>query len=65
MKALFSREVYIRLSEDGTALLSTVKYGRFYSKTTAIPLTQQPLPETVEDKAQVRVRKTSFTRLAL
>ncbi len=57
MKSLFRKEVYIRLSEDGTALVSTVKYGRFYSKTSAIPLSNQALPEAVEDKALVPLRK--------
>ncbi len=57
MKALFRREVSIRLSEDGTAFVSTVKYGGFFSRTTAIPLKIQPLPDSVEDKALVPVRK--------
>lgn len=57
MRSLFRREVYIRLSEDGTALVSTVKYGRFFSKTRAIPLSNQPLPEIVDEKALVPVRK--------
>ncbi len=62
MKALFRREVTIRLSEDGTAFVSTVKYGRFFSKTTAIPLNRQPLPESVEDKALVPVRKRAYNQ---
>jgi len=57
VRALFRREVSIRLSEDGTAFLSTVQYGRFFSKTSTIPLKPQSLPEPVEDKALVPARK--------
>jgi hypothetical protein len=59
MKTLFRREVYIRLAEDGTAFVSTVKYGGFFSRTIAIPLNRQPLPDSAEDKALVPQRKRS------
>jgi len=33
MRTLFEREVYIRLSEDGSHLVSTTRYGRFFTRT--------------------------------
>ncbi len=33
MSTFFERENYIRLSEDGTHLISTTRYGRFFKRT--------------------------------
>jgi len=54
MKNPFAREVYIRLAEGGKAYVSTVKYGRFYSRTTEVPLHQ---PVADDDKAHALVKK--------
>jgi hypothetical protein len=42
MRSPFSKEVYIRLADDETALICTSKYGRLFSKATAFPLQRQP-----------------------
>jgi hypothetical protein len=57
MNTLFGREVYIRLSEDGTHFVSTTRYGRFYTKTAEFALNCQPAPETVDEKSPVPARK--------
>ena len=33
MNSLFEKQVYVRLSEDGTSFIYTVKYGRFATAT--------------------------------
>jgi hypothetical protein len=38
MKTLFEQEVSIRLTDDASAFVRTVKYGRFFSKSTLFPL---------------------------
>lgn len=66
---LFSREVFIRL-EDGDAFVSTVKYGRFYSKTKEFGLDGEPelpgrnerataLPEHLVPRAAAPMKKRS------
>lgn len=57
MSTLFGREVYIRLSEDGTHFISTIQYGRFYTKTAEIALHPEPAPEAVDEKSLAPLRK--------
>jgi hypothetical protein len=57
MGTLFGREVYIRLSENGTSFLSTIEYGRVYRKTTEFPLQSEPMPEVVEQDSLALLRK--------
>jgi len=57
MKRLFAQEVYIRLAEDNSAFACTTKYGRFFSKTTEFVLNYLVLPEPVDDKAPVPIKR--------
>jgi hypothetical protein len=57
MRTLFGREVYIRLSEDGTHFISTVKYGKFFTRTKQLALKCEPAPEGLEDHSLAPVRK--------
>ena len=36
MNTLFAQGIYIRLTEDNSAFLCTIKRGRFYSKPTEV-----------------------------
>jgi len=55
MNGFFGREVYIRLTDNETGLVCTVKYGKFWVKSTAFGL--QLTPEALEEKALVLARK--------
>ena len=41
----FSKEIYIRLTDDETVLICTSKYGRLLSKETKFPLHRQSVRE--------------------
>ena len=41
MNSLFEKQVYIRLSEDGTSFTYSVKYGRFAAATREIRLAEK------------------------
>ena len=41
MNSLFEKQVYVRLSEDGTSFFYTTKYGRFATVTREIRLAEQ------------------------
>jgi hypothetical protein len=59
MNTLFSQEIYIRLTEDNSAFLCTIKRGRFYSKSTEVALNCQAVPEPVGEKALVALKRRS------
>lgn len=59
MNTLFARNVYIRLAEDNSAFVCTIKRGRFYSKTTEVALNCQLIPEPVDEKALVPIKRRS------
>ena len=41
MNSLLEKRVYVRLSEDGTSFIYTVKYGRFAAATREIRLAEK------------------------
>ena len=41
MNSLFEKRVYVRLSEDGTSFIYTVKYGRFAASTREMRLAEK------------------------
>jgi len=45
MRFPFSKQVYVRLSDDESALICSTKYGPILSKTITVPLQKQPEPE--------------------
>lgn len=57
MNTLFAQDVYIRLAEDNSAFVCTIKCGRFYSKTTEFALNCQLMPEPVEEKVPVPLKR--------
>ena len=59
MNTLFSQEIYIRLTEDNSAFVCTIKRGRFYSKTTEVALNCELVPEPVDEKALVPLKRRS------
>jgi len=59
MNTPFSKEVYIRLAEDDSAFLCTIKRGRFYSKTTEVALHRELVPEPVDEKPLVPLKRRS------
>ena len=60
MNTLFARDVYIRLAEDNSAFLCTIKRGRFYSKTTEVALNCQPVPEPVDALVPMKRRSSRW-----
>ena len=62
MKIRFTQEVYIRLANDQTGFVCTVKYGKLYSKATEFPLKCEPIPDVLEVKAPTLLRKRSSAR---
>lgn len=63
MKPPFAREFYIRLSDDAASFVCTTKYGRFFRKTTEIPLNCPRESEPLYEKSLVPVKKR-FTFLS-
>jgi hypothetical protein len=57
MNTLFEREVYIRLSEDGTNFVSTTRYGRFFARVKNFALSRNEAPDSVQDKAPVSAKR--------
>jgi hypothetical protein len=41
MNSLFEKQVYVRLSDDGTSFIYTVKYGRFATVTREMRLAEK------------------------
>jgi hypothetical protein len=62
MKTLFEQEVYIRLTDDMSGFVCTVKY-RGYSKATEFSFNRQLASGVSDEKASVLARKRS-SRLA-
>ena len=58
----FDQEVYIRIAEDQTAFVCTIRYGKLYSKVTEFPLKHEPIPDVVDEKALVLARKSTARR---
>ena len=59
MNTLFTKEVYLRLSEDKSAFVCTTRWGRLFSKMTEFALKFQRIPETVDEKAPVPSKRRS------
>lgn len=63
MRTLFERDVYIRLSEDGTHLISTTRYGRFFRKTAEFDVNceanSEDARETIDEKSLAPLKKRS------
>lgn len=59
MNKLFTREVYIRLTDEETGFVCTVKHGKFYAKATEFALHSQPTPEALDETVLVLARKRS------
>lgn len=63
MRILFERDVYIRLSEDGTHLISTTRYGRFFRKTAEFDVNcevnSEDARETIDEKSLAPLKKRS------
>lgn len=53
----FQKEVFIRLSDDGTAFACHIRYGQFYSKTTEFGISKRGIPAAAEDSAIVLVNR--------
>jgi hypothetical protein len=51
MKMLFGREISVRLAQDGSSVVCTVKYGKFFSRTHKVALNSEPAQEPAEAKA--------------
>lgn len=56
MKTIFEQEVYIRLGDDMSSFVCTVKYGG-YTKATEFSLHRQPASEVSDEKSLVLARK--------
>ena len=59
MNSLFTKDIYIRLADNNSAFLCTIKRGRFYSKTTEVALNCELVPEPVDEKALVPMKRRS------
>jgi len=59
MNTLFAQDIYIRLTEDSSAFVCTIKCGRLFSKTTEFALNCQLVPEPVDEKAFVPMKRRS------
>lgn len=57
LRTLFAREVSIRLAEDGMNFICTTQYGKFYTKTTHIPLQVKRASEPIAEKFLFSGRK--------
>ena len=62
MKTLFEQEVYIRLCDDMSGFVCTVKYGG-YSKAAEFSLHREPASEVSDEEALVLAKKR-YSRLA-
>jgi hypothetical protein len=65
MRSPFSKEVYIRLTDDETALICTSKYGRLLSKATKFPLHRLPVREVHAEIATPRAARWPRSFLGL
>lgn len=53
----FQKEVFIRLSNDGTAFACRIRYGKLFSKTTEYVIGERAVPAAAEDTALVLVNR--------
>ena len=53
--AFISKEVFIRLADDYSALVCTVRYGKIYSKTAHFSVNDRSIVENVDGVAAVPV----------
>ena len=65
MRSPFAKEVYIRLTDDETALICTSKYGRLLSKATTFPLQKQPARDVHAEIAASRAARWPRSLLGL
>jgi len=63
MNKLIPEEVYIRLAEDSSGFVCTIKYGKFDTRVTEFALDGLPTAD-VADRKLVLARKSSFSRRA-
>jgi hypothetical protein len=54
MRTLFERDVYVRLSEDGTRLISTTTYGRIFRRTAEFDMDCAGKAEDVRETEDAR-----------
>lgn len=59
----FQKEVFIRLSDDGSAFACRIQYGHVYSKTTEFVIGESALSSAVEDAALMQVRRESVREM--
>jgi hypothetical protein len=64
MNTLFAGNVYIRLADDNSGFVCTIRYGKFYSKATEFALHQSPPPVVSDEMAPALARKRSSRRAA-
>ena len=57
MNTLLTREVYIRLADDETGFVCTVKYGKFYAKAKEFALHCEPTSVLLGENVPVLARK--------
>ena len=59
----FQKDVFIRLSTDGSAFTCRTQYGRIFSKTAEFVINSRTQPAAVEDPAFVLVKRDSGRHL--
>jgi hypothetical protein len=57
MNSLFTKDVYIRLADDNSAFVCTIKRGGLYAKTTEFGLTCLITAEPADENAPVRLKQ--------
>ena len=57
MNILLTREVYIRLADDESGFVCTVKYGKRYAQATEFVLDCPPTPGLLDEKVAVLAKK--------
>ena len=65
MRSPFSKEVYIRLTDDEDALICTNQYGRLFSKAITFPLQRQPSHDVDAEATTPRVARWPRSLLGL
>lgn len=57
MNNLFAQDIYIRLAEDNSAFICTIKCGRFSSKTIEFSLNEPVMPEAEEARVPAPLKR--------
>jgi len=65
LRALFAKEVYIRLAEDDNTFLCTVQRGPFRSRPTEVPVKEAPTCLSGPDNEPCSVRRGIFLRMGV